>query len=101
MSTRATFRTALVGAMGLFAAAYAAILILHGAGLSQDVTDGVGLLAVWMSAGVSALAVSRVRFQRWEVLLAAAAVTSYAVGLTYYGAVLAGGGSVTFPSPRT
>jgi len=30
--------------MGLFAAAYAAILILHGAGLSQDVTDGVGPL---------------------------------------------------------
>jgi hypothetical protein len=44
LSTRATFRTALVGAMGLFAAAYAAILILHGAGLSQDVTDGVGPL---------------------------------------------------------
>jgi hypothetical protein len=85
--------------MGLFAGAYASILVLHGVGLSQDVTDGVGLLAVWMSAGVCALAVSRVRFQRWEVLLAAAAVTAYAVGLTYYGVVLAGGGSVTFPSP--
>jgi hypothetical protein len=86
------------GAMGLFVAAYAVILVLHGAGLSQDMTDGLGLLAVWTSAGVCALAVARIRFQRWEVLLAAAAVTSYAVGLTYYGAILAGGGSVTFPS---
>ena len=99
LSTRATFHTGLLGAMGLFVAAYAVSLVLHGAGLSQNMTDGLGLLAVWMSAGVCALAVARIRFQRWEVLLAAAAVTSYAVGLTYYAAALAGGGSVTFPSP--
>ena len=104
LSTRATFRTVLVVAMGLFVAAYAVILILHGARLSQDITNVLGLLAVWMSAAVCALAVSRVRFQRWEVLLAAAAVTSYAVGLTYYGVVLAPSwwclGGCPTPTPR-
>jgi len=50
--------------MGLFVAAYAVILVLHGAGLSQDMTDGLELLAVWMSAGVCALAVSLIRFRR-------------------------------------
>ncbi|HEY5247589.1 MAG TPA: ATP-binding protein [Dermatophilaceae bacterium] len=99
MSRRVTFRTGLVGAMGLSVVVYAALLVLHGAGLSQDVVNVLGLLAAWLSAGVCALAVSRVRFQQWEVPLAAAAATSYAVGLTYYAAVLAGGGSVTFPSP--
>lgn len=50
MSTLATLCTALSGALELFAVAYAPILILRSAGVSQDVTNGVGLLAVWMSA---------------------------------------------------
>jgi len=63
------------------------------------VVDGLGLLALWVSAGVCWLAAWRVGFRRWEVLLAAAAVTSYVVGLTYYGAVLAADESAVFPSP--
>jgi diguanylate cyclase len=63
------------------------------------VVDGLGMLAVWISAGVCWLAVSRVGFRRLEVLLSAAGVTSFALGLTYLGVVVAGGGSVPSPSP--
>jgi diguanylate cyclase (GGDEF)-like protein len=63
------------------------------------VVDGLGMLAVWLSAGVCWLAVSRVGFRRLEVLLSAAGVTSFALGLTYLGVVVAGGGSVPSPSP--
>ena len=44
------------------------------------------------------VAVSRVGFRRPEVVFAAAAVTSYALGDTYYTAVQAMTGSVPFPS---
>jgi len=94
-----SFRAGLLWVMGLLLAAYAVCLVLPGDGLSQTVVNGLGLLAMWVTAGVCWLAVWRVGFRRWEVLLAAAAVTSYVVGLTYFGAVLAGGRSVSFPSP--
>jgi len=45
------------------------------------------------------LTLSRVGFRRWEVPLAAAAVTSFAAGNTYYVVMMAGGGSLPFPSP--
>src|SRR5665648_486554 len=99
MSRRVSFRAGLLWAMGLLLAAYTVCLVLHGDGLSQTVVDGLGLLALWVSAGVCWLAAWRVGFRRWEVLLAAAAVTSYVVGLTYYGAVLAADESAVFPSP--
>jgi len=98
LSTRVSFRAGLVWAMGLFLAVYAVRLAVHGGGLT-NVDTGLGLLAVWASAGVCWLAVSRVGLRRWEVLFPAAAVTSFAAGLSYYAVAVTVGGSVPFPSP--
>jgi diguanylate cyclase len=99
LSARVTFRVGLVWAMGLFlAAAVVGSLALHG-DTRALVVDGLGLLAVWMSAGVCWLAVCRVGFRRLEVMLSAAAVTAFAAALTYYGVVAAGGGPVPLVSP--
>jgi len=99
LRTRVTFRRGLVTAMGLFLV----VAIVGSLALRGDtrtwVVDGLGIVAVWMSAGVCWLAVSRVGFRRWEVLLSAAAVTSFAAGLTYYCAVLAEGRPVPLVSP--
>src|SRR5674476_1553611 len=99
LSPRAALRRGLVWAMGLFlVAAVIGSLALHGDARTV-VVDGLWMLAVWISAWVCWLAVSRVGFRRWEVLLAAVAMTLFAVGLTYLGAVVASGGSVPSPSP--
>ena len=98
-SSSATLRAWLLWGMWLLlGAAVVGSLSLHGNGRSV-VVDGLGLLAVWMSAWVCWLAVWRVGFRRWEVLLSAAAVTSFAAGLTYLGAVFAGGGPLPLVSP--
>ena len=95
----AALRRGLVWAMGLLlAAAVIGSLSLHGDARTV-VVDGLGMLAVWMSSGVCWVAVWRVGFRRREVLLAAVAMTLFAVGLTYLGAVVASGGSVPSPSP--
>lgn len=44
------------------------------------------------------MAVTRVGFRRWEVLLAAAAVTFFAAGATHYLVLVGVGGSLPFPS---
>lgn len=89
--------------------AYADALVLHGFGLSPVadrwfnlvVNDWLGLLTEWASAAVCWLAVSRVGFRRWEVLLSAAAVTSYAAGDSYYTWLMDGAGRCRFPRLRT
>jgi diguanylate cyclase len=104
---RVTVRVALVGAMGVFVVAFTVALTLHSMGVIPAVTGWfdlvvnhwLGLLIVWVPAAVSWLTVSRVGFRRWEVPLAAVAVTSYAAGNTYFVVVMAGGGSLPFPSP--
>ena len=99
-STLATFRTVLVWVMGLLVVACAVILVLRDDGSSLVLVSSLGLLAVWVSTAVCWLAVSRVGFWRWEVLLAAVAMTSYVAGNTYYiyiGA-LAGATSLPFPT---
>jgi diguanylate cyclase len=73
-------------------------MALHGVRRTL-VGDGFGMTALWMSVGVCWLAVSRVGFRRWEVLLSAAAVTSFVAGFTFETAVIVGGGSVPLPSP--
>jgi diguanylate cyclase (GGDEF)-like protein len=105
-SIRVTFRVALVGAMGVFVVAFTVALTLHSMGVIPAVTGWfdlvvnhwLGLLIVWTPAAVGWLTVSRVGFRRWEVPLAAAAVTSFAAGNTYYIAMMAGVGSLPFPS---
>lgn len=98
---RTAIRAGLLWAMGggLLVVACAAGLALHGDGLSQVMDCWVALLAVWVPTAVSWLAVYRVRLRRPEVLLAAAAVTAFTVGNTYYVWVQATAGSVPFPSP--
>ena len=98
LSPRAALRRGLVWAMGvLLGAAVIGSLTLGGA---QPVfVDGLGMLAVWISAWLCWLAVSQVGFRRCEVLLAAAAVSAFAVGLTYLGVVVALGGSAPSSSP--
>src|SRR5450759_4669438 len=99
LSPRASLRRWLVWAIGLlFVAALVGGLVLHGDARTL-VVDGLGLLAVWMSSWVCWLAVWRVGFRYWEVLVSAAAVVAQAAGLTYLGVVVAGGGSVPLPSP--
>ena len=53
--------------------------------VSHPIVDvWLSLLTSWLPAAVCWLAVSRVGFRRWEVLLAAVAVTSLAAGDTWY-----------------
>jgi len=91
-STRATLRSGLVWALWLFLAVYVAGLALHSVGwgptgegwFNTVVNDWLGLLTDWAPAAVCWVAVCRVGIRRPEVLLAAAAVTSYAAGDTLF-----------------
>jgi diguanylate cyclase len=86
-SAHVTFRAGLVAAMGLVVVTYTAGLVLQG-GVSFPVVDlWLSLLSSWVPAAVCWLAVRRVGFDRWEVLLAAAAITLLAAGDTYYAPV--------------
>ena len=98
MSTRVTLRGGLIAATSLCLAAYLSGLALQG-GVSHRLVDvWLALLTSWLLAALCWLAVARVGFRRWEVLLAAAAVTGVAAGDTYY-APLITGWSPSFPSP--
>lgn len=87
-------------------ASYLLALVLHATGWTPSwdgwfgaLVDGwLGLLPVWAPAAVCWLAAYRVRHRRLEVVLAAAAVTSYALGDTYYLTMTVSGGSLPFPS---
>jgi diguanylate cyclase (GGDEF)-like protein len=99
-------RTGLVRAMGLLLAAYAAGLALYGTGwglageawFNTVVNGWMGELVLWAPAAVCWMAVYQVGLRRPEVLLAAAAVTAFAAGDTYYTVMTVGGGSLPYPS---
>jgi diguanylate cyclase (GGDEF)-like protein len=103
---RTVFRTALVWTMGLLLVAYVGGLAVRGLGwgpagdswFGPVVDNWVGLAVDWVPAALCWLAVSRVGFRRMEVMLAAVAVTSNAAADSYYTWLLAGAGSVPFPS---
>ncbi|HEY8720659.1 putative bifunctional diguanylate cyclase/phosphodiesterase [Pengzhenrongella sp.] len=95
-TAHAALRGGLVWTMGLLVAAYTIGLALPGGGLNPFVDRGLWMLTTWVQAAVCWLAVSRTGRRRWEVLLAAGAVTSLAAGNTYY-VMVAGTGS-PFPS---
>jgi diguanylate cyclase (GGDEF)-like protein len=92
--------------MGLLLATYAAGLVLHGVALGPVahhwvilvVDNWLGLAVEWVPAAVCWVAFSRVGARRPELLLAALAVTSYALGDTYWTAMAAVDTSVPFPS---
>jgi diguanylate cyclase len=100
-------RAVLLWTMWLLVAVYVLALALHGFGWGPSwdgwfgslVDDWLGLLTVWAPAAVCWLAVHRVGLRRPEILLASAAVTSFAVGDTFYLVTSIGGGEVPFPSP--
>ncbi len=81
---RVTSRTLLLGAMGLCAAAYVIGLVLQGDASDPIVDVWLSLLTSWLPPAVCWLALSHVGFRRWEVLLAALALTFLALGDTYY-----------------
>ncbi|HEY3548243.1 MAG TPA: EAL domain-containing protein [Propionicimonas sp.] len=99
-------RTVLLWAMWLLAGAYVVMLVLHAAGIGPSwdgwfgnlVDNWLGLLTLLAPVAVCWLAAVRARRRRPDVLLAAAAVTSYAVGDTFYLVTSFGGGAVPFPS---
>jgi hypothetical protein len=92
--------------MGLLLATYGAGLVLHGVALGPVahhwvvlvVDNWLGLAVEWVPAAVCWVAFSRVGARRPELLLAALAVTSYALGDTYWAAMAAVDTSVPFPS---
>ncbi|HEX7462747.1 MAG TPA: EAL domain-containing protein [Dermatophilaceae bacterium] len=98
MSTRVTIRGGLIWAMSLCLAAYLVGLALP-VGRAQPIVDlWLSLLTSWLPAAVCWLALSRAGLRRWEVLLAAAAVTSVAAADTYY-APWTSSWSPPFPNP--
>jgi diguanylate cyclase len=97
LRARVTLRGGLVGAMGVCLAAYLGALALESHLPHQLVDVWLSLLTDWVPVAVCWLAVSRVGFRRWEVLLAAVAVTFLAAGDTWY-APLVSGWSPPFPS---
>jgi len=96
--TRVALRNVLIWAMSLCLAAYLGGLA-HGDGETLVVNGGLGMATVWLPAAVCWLAVWRVGRRRWEVVLAATAVTAFAAGDTYYLWALSGNLNVPFPSP--
>lgn len=98
MSARVRLRAGLLWAMGVCLAAGIGSVVLHDASWGPAAQGVFGLLTAWLPVAVCWLAVSRVGFRRWEVLLAAAAATAFAAGLTSYLWMLSTGGPPPFPS---
>jgi diguanylate cyclase (GGDEF)-like protein len=93
-----TLRQGLILAIGLCLLAYLSGLALQG-GASHPIVDlWLSLLTSWLPAVLCWLAVVHVGLRRWEVVLAAAAVTAVAAGDTYY-APLTSSWSPAFPNP--
>jgi hypothetical protein len=100
MRKRLSFRTGLlwvmgVGLLGIVCAAGLALLGVH---VSPVVTAALRMSSIWVPTVLCWTAVYRVRLRRPEILLAAAAVTSWAVGSTYYVALQPAAGIVPFPT---
>jgi len=84
--------------MGLLLGAYVGGLGRQGDEFSVLVDGWLGTLTQWVPAVVCWVAVFLTRRQRWDVVLCAVAVTSYAAGNTYYVLSLAGHEALPFPS---
>ena len=99
MITRASYRVGLVWVMALALVGYLTGLVLHGDGFSLVVDGWFGTLTQWLPATVCWVVAYRTTFRRWDLLFAAAAVTAFAAGNTYYVLALAGSQWLPFPSP--
>ncbi|MHA7274858.1 hypothetical protein ACX80Z_15705 [Arthrobacter sp. TMT4-20] len=79
---------------------YAAGLALRGSAEFDFWVDGViALLCVWLPTGVAWMAVLRTRLRRYDILCAAAGVTSLAIADTYYVVKTGEGQDVPLGSP--
>ncbi|MBG6213165.1 diguanylate cyclase (GGDEF)-like protein [Cryobacterium sp. CAN_C3] len=85
--------------MGLPLGGYLLGLALHKGEFNPIVDGWFGTLTQLIPAAVCWMAVYRTRFRHIHVLLAALAMTSYALGNTYYVLTLAGSLALPFPSP--
>jgi diguanylate cyclase (GGDEF)-like protein len=84
LSSGVTFHRLLLLGMGLSLAGYTLGLALQG-GVSHPIVDlWLSLLTSWLPTAVCWLAVWRAGFRRWDILLAALALTAWALGDTYY-----------------
>ena len=86
MPRRTSVRTVLllVTGLGLLGFIGAAGLALLGVPVSPLVAGGLGMLCIWVPTALCWMAVLRVGRRRPEVMLAAAAVTSWTVGTTFW-----------------
>src|SRR5665647_3182761 len=100
MRRRVSLRTGLLWVMGvgLLGIVCAAGLALLGVQVSPVVTAALGMSTIWVPTALCWTAVYRVRLRRPEVLLAAAAVTAWTVGSTYYIGLEPAAGPVPFPT---
>ncbi|MCU1522958.1 MAG: GGDEF-domain containing protein, partial [Arthrobacter sp.] len=88
------------GSLFAVAAAYAAGVLFRDSEDFSLLVDGVlGLLAVLLPAAVAWLMVYRLKGQRPEIVLAAAALSCHAAGDTYYVVASGAGVNVPLPSP--
>ncbi len=85
--------------MGVLVVAYACGLALPGAQQTSLVNTWLGLLTLWAPTAVCWLAAWKASARRVVVGLSTIGVTSYAVGDTYYVAMMGADGSLPFPSP--
>jgi diguanylate cyclase (GGDEF)-like protein len=85
--------------MVVLLAAFVVGLAFHGEGFSVVVDGWLGILTQWVPALWCWTALVGSGRRRWEVLLTAAATTSFAAGNTYYVLALAGEQALPFPSP--
>ncbi|WP_189636261.1 putative bifunctional diguanylate cyclase/phosphodiesterase [Arthrobacter sp. NamB2] len=84
----------------MVSAAYTAAVVLKPSEEFHPLVDGaLGLVAMWVPAAMSWLAVYRAESRRPDILLAACAVSCWAAGTTYYVLHAAAGEDVPLPSP--
>ncbi|MEO6200643.1 MAG: EAL domain-containing protein [Cryobacterium sp.] len=79
--------------------AYLVGLALPGDEFSPIVDGWLGSITQWVPAALCWMVAVRTRFRRAPVVLASAAVTSFALGNQYYLVSLAGAAALPFPSP--
>ncbi|MBB5640070.1 putative bifunctional diguanylate cyclase/phosphodiesterase [Cryobacterium roopkundense] len=91
-------RAGMIIVMGVVVLTYLVGLMLNGDQFHPLIDGFLGILVVWSPVVVCWLAVARAIVRRANVLLAAAAVTSFAAGDTFYVAVTGAGVTLPFPS---
>ena len=100
MRKRMGFRTGLLWLMGvaLLASVCTAGLALLDIHMSTAVTVALGMSPIWVATALCWTAVYSAGLRRPEILLAAAAVTSWTLGSTYYVGLQSASGRAPFPT---